>query len=155
MLATCTDDQLLKWKEVIENPRGDNFKFITTLRQVVVHMYNKIAADIINKLSYAVNDEINSRSRGINMDKKLEQRIARLEKMIGRKSVKNEQLNDPTVEAVYNTSNQISELCKSLAVMLKSTNDASWPDVENALSLCEDDFPQIWFDRYNRILSNK
>lgn len=32
MLATRTDDQLLKWKEVAENPRGDNYRSITTLR---------------------------------------------------------------------------------------------------------------------------
>ncbi len=86
MLATCTDDQLLKWKEVAENPRGDNFGFITTLRQLVVHMYNKRAKDIINELSIAVNDEMNSRNIGINMDKKLEARIAKLEKIISKKN---------------------------------------------------------------------
>lgn len=64
MLATCTDDQLLKWKEVAENPKGDNFKFIAPLRQLVVHMYNKRAKDIINELSIAVNDEINSKNGG-------------------------------------------------------------------------------------------
>ncbi len=78
------------------------------------------------------------------MDKKLEARITRLEKVLGRK---NEQLNDSTAEAIYNTVNQINELCKSLAVMLKSTNDASWSEVDNAISLCEDDFPKSWFDR--------
>ena len=85
------------------------------------------------------------------MNKKLEARVVRLEKAL---SCKNEQLDD-TAEAVYNTANQISELCKYLAVMLKSTNDASWSEVENALSLCEDDFPKMWFDRYNRIINNK
>lgn len=63
MLDTCTDDQLLKWKEVAENPRGDNFKIITTLRQLVVDMYNKRAKDIISELYTAVNDEINSRKK--------------------------------------------------------------------------------------------
>lgn len=86
MLATCTDDQLLKWKEVAENPRGDNFNFITSLRQLVVHMYNKRAQDIISELYTAVNDEINSRNGDINMDKKLEARIERLEKMLSRKN---------------------------------------------------------------------
>lgn len=66
-----------------------------------------------------------------------------------------DELDDSTAEAVYNTANKISELCKSLAVTLKSTNDASLSDVENAISLCEDDFPKMWFDRYNRILNNK
>lgn len=86
MLATCTDDQLLKWKEVAENPKGNNFKFITSLRQLVVHMYNKSSKDIINELSIAVNDELNSRNGDTNMDKKLEARIARLEKMLSRKN---------------------------------------------------------------------
>lgn len=96
MLATCTDDQLLKWKEIAENPSGDNFKFITSLRQVVVHMYNKRAKDIINELSIAVNDELNFRNRGIKMDKKLEARIARLEKLL---NIKNES-NDSNLEYI-------------------------------------------------------
>lgn len=89
------------------------------------------------------------------MNKKLEARIARLEKVMNLMKCKNEQLDDTAAEAIYNTANQISELCKSLAAMLKSTSDASWPEVDNALSLCEDDFPKMWFDRYNRILNNK
>ena len=80
MLSSCTDDQLLKWKEVAENPRGSNFRYIETMRQVVVNMYNKSAKDIINELSAAVDDEINSRN--VDMDNKLEARIARLEKLI-------------------------------------------------------------------------
>ena len=84
MLATCTDDQLLKWKEVAENPRGDNFGFITSLRQLVVHMYNKRAKDIISELYTAVNDEINSRKENINMDNKLEARVRRLERLVRR-----------------------------------------------------------------------
>ena len=60
MLATCTDDQLLKWKEVAENQKGDKSEIITSLRQLVVYMYNKRAKDIISELYTAVNDEINS-----------------------------------------------------------------------------------------------
>lgn len=93
MLATCTDDQLLKWKEVAENPMGDNFNFITSLRQLVVHMYNKRSRDIINELSIAVNDELNFRNRGIDTDNKLENRISRLEKLLNNsKSTKNESM---------------------------------------------------------------
>lgn len=86
------------------------------------------------------------------MDKKLQSRIARLEKLLSRK---NEQASDSTAEVIYATAKQINELCKSLAVMLKSTGDASWQEVEMALSLCEDNFPNTWFDRFNRIISNK
>lgn len=84
------------------------------------------------------------------MDKKLEARIARLEKVMSRK---NEQLDD-TAEAVYRTANQISQLCKELAAMLKSTDDAPW-EIDNALSMCEDDFPKVWFDRLNRINNDR
>ena len=98
MLATCTDDQLLKWKEVAENPKGDNFGFITSLRQLVVHMYNKRAKNIINELSIAVNDEINSRKEDINMDNKLEARVARLESLF----LKNESKQVGTIYHVCN-----------------------------------------------------
>ena len=72
MLATCTDDQLLKWKEVAENPRGDKFKVITSLRQLVVHLYNKSSKDIISELDAAVNDELNARNESIDIGKKFE-----------------------------------------------------------------------------------
>ncbi len=52
-----------------------------------MHMHNKSSKDIINELSTAVNDEINSRNIGINMDKKLELRTRRLEKLL---AIKNE-----------------------------------------------------------------
>ena len=94
MLATRTDDQLLRWKEVAENPRIDNYRPITTLRQLVVDLYNKSIKDIINELSIAVNDEINSRNGDMNMDKKLEARITRLERLTNNKYVKNEDMDD-------------------------------------------------------------
>ena len=110
MLATRTDDQLLKWKEVAENPRIDDYRTITTLRQLVVDLYNKSIKDIINELSIAVNDEINSRSRGINMDKKLEQRIAKLEKLLSRK---NEAVDFNIADRVWEVAHQVSEANKA------------------------------------------
>lgn len=80
------------------------------------------------------------------MDKRLEQRIKRLEKVMSRK---NEQLDDPA-EAVYRTANQISDLCKQLAAIIKSSGESQF-EIDNALSICEDDFPKVWFDRLNRI----
>ena len=80
------------------------------------------------------------------MDKKLEARIARLEKVIIRKD---EQLND-SAEAVYRTANQINDLCKQLAAIIKSSGESQF-EIDNALSMCEDDFPKMWFDRFNRI----
>jgi predicted nucleic acid-binding Zn-ribbon protein len=84
------------------------------------------------------------------MDKKLEHRVARLEKVMSRK---NEQMKD-AAEAVYHTANQISQLCKELAAMLKSTDDAPW-EIDNALSMCEGDFPKVWFVRFNRINNDR
>lgn len=84
------------------------------------------------------------------MDRKLESRITRLEKVLSRK---NEQV-ERAAEAVYHTANQISQLCKELAAILKSTDDVSW-EIDNALSMCEDDFPKVWFDRLNRINNDR
>ena len=63
-------------------------------------------------------------------------------------SRKNEQLDDPA-EAVYRTANQISDLCKQLAA-IKSSGESQF-EIDNALSMCEDDFPKVLFDRFNRI----
>ena len=80
------------------------------------------------------------------MYSKLEQRIKRLEKRL---FVKNQQLND-SAEAVYRTANQINDLCKQLAAIIKSSGESQF-EIDNALSMCEDDFPKMWFDRLNRI----
>jgi hypothetical protein len=118
MLATRTDDQLLKWKEVAENPRIDNYRSITTLRQLVVDLYNKSIKDIINELSLAVNDELNSRKEDINMDKKLEARIERLEKSLSHRSTKNEDFDEDRVkfQDAYN------KACKSLSACIVNLN---------------------------------
>lgn len=117
MLATRTDNQLLKWKEVAENPRGDNYRSITTLRELVVDLYNKSIKDIVNELSVAVNDELDSRNGDTDMDKKLESRIARLEKLVsknewvrkhpdGMKLAKEaDKLNDLLIEALGSARN--------------------------------------------------
>ena len=86
------------------------------------------------------------------MDNKLESRIARLEKVMIRK---NEQMNGSAAEAVYNTANQISALCKSLADILKSSDEDDMLEVDNALSMCEGDFPRMWFVRFNRINNDR
>ena len=88
-------------------------------------------------------------------NKKLEARISRLEKLLSNeKSIKNESA-DAVAEAVYDASNKVRQVCQSLAVVMQSANEMNLPEVENALSLCEDDFPQRWFERYERILSRK
>lgn len=86
------------------------------------------------------------------MDKKLEARVKRLERVMSRK---NEQMNGEAAEAVYSTANQISELCKSLAAILKSSLEDDMLEVDNALSMCEGDFPKMWFIRFNRINNDR
>lgn len=53
-------------------------------------------------------------------------------------------------EAAYNTANQINDLCKQLAAIIKSSSESKF-EIDNALSQREDDFPNVWFDRFNRI----
>lgn len=55
-----------------------------------------------------------------------------------------------SAEAAYNTANQINDLCKQLAAIIKSSGESQF-EIDNALSPCEDDFPNVWFDRFNRI----
>lgn len=86
------------------------------------------------------------------MDKKLEARVKRLERVMSRK---NEQMYGESAEAVYSTANQISELCKSLAAILKSSSEDDTLEVDNALSMCEGDFPKMWFIRFNRINNDR
>lgn len=121
MLATCTDDQLLKWKEVAENPRGDNFKFIAPLRQLVVHMYNKRAKDIINELSIAVNDELDFRNKNVDMDKKLEARITRLERLLSRKNESIEMSSaeiraKQAIENAIDALNEAEKACRAISL---------------------------------------
>lgn len=89
------------------------------------------------------------------MNKKLESRIASLEKLLlNKNNIKNENI-DVVAEAIYNAASDVKRICQSLAVVIQAAKEVNLPEVENALSLCEDDFPQIWIERYNRILSRK
>lgn len=94
------------------------------------------------------------------MNKKLESRIAYLEKLLlNKKYVKNEGTSDKNLdavaEAIYSSANDIQRACQSLAAVIQAAKEVNLPEVENALSLCEDDFPQRWVEKYNRILSRK
>lgn len=89
------------------------------------------------------------------MDNKLEDRISRLEKLLSNsKSTKNESAYEIN-ETVYNAANQVRRVCQSLAVALQAAKDINIIELENTLSLLEDDFPAVWFERYNKILSRK
>ena len=89
------------------------------------------------------------------MNKKLESRIASLEKLLlNKNNIKNEDI-DAVAKAVYNAASDIKSACQSLAVVIQAAKEINLPEVENALSLCEYDFPQRWIEKYNRILSRK
>lgn len=85
------------------------------------------------------------------MDKKLEQRIARLEKVLSRK---NEQTDSYVSKVLVNTVNQIDELCKSLEKALKATR-VSYEELDEMLSLYEEKFPTAWFDKFIRTIHDK
>lgn len=84
------------------------------------------------------------------MYNKLESRINRLEKLLN----KNESAYEIN-ETVYNAANQVRRVCQSLAVALQAAKDINIIELENTLSLLEDDFPAVWLERYNKILSRK
>lgn len=82
------------------------------------------------------------------MDKKLEARIARLEKLMCRK---NEQQVD-VVEAIWDTAKQIDELCRPLEDLLKSDRNNNAPsEIDNALSECDYILPKAWLLRLKQI----
>jgi len=85
------------------------------------------------------------------MDKKLEARIARLEKLISRK---NEAL-DPVASAVYRTVDTIrdavNDLCKTLAY--NEIND--YRAVDMALTVCQSEFSKNAYDRLDSILEDR
>ena len=88
------------------------------------------------------------------MYNKLESRIAKLENILNNKSTKNESAYEIN-ETVYNAANQVRRICQMLAVALQAAKDINVPEVENSLSLLEDDFPVVWLEKYNKILSRK
>lgn len=134
---------------------GSNDRVAET-REIEINFENFLGRDIEGDLVKFLSSNIKSLLDSVlhgglysyskNINNKLEQRIKRLEKVMSRK---NEQLDDPA-EAVYRTANQISDLCKQLAAIIKSSGESQF-EIDNALSMCEDDFPKVWFDRFNRI----
>lgn len=88
------------------------------------------------------------------MDKKLEARIRRLEKVLINKSVKNE-ATDPVATAVYKTAETIrtavNDLCKTLAY----SDIADYENVNLALVLCANSFSEDANQRFNTIIERR
>lgn len=88
------------------------------------------------------------------MDKKLESRIARLERMINRKSVKNEAV-DEVANAVYRASDSIRQIVNDLCKTLAYSNITNYRDVDMALKVCENSFTKEANDRFNSIFEDR
>jgi hypothetical protein len=88
------------------------------------------------------------------MDKKLEVRIARLERMMNRKSVKNEAA-DEVANAVYRAADSIRQIVNDLCKTLAYSDIANYHDVNMALSVCENTFSREANDRFNSIFEDR
>lgn len=89
------------------------------------------------------------------MDKKLEQRIARLEKMVNRKSVKNEVAEDPVATAVYNAADSIRQIVNDLCKTIAYSDIADYGKVNMALEVCENVFSKDANRRFNSIFEDR
>lgn len=88
------------------------------------------------------------------MDNKLEARIARLEKMLNRKSVKNE-ARDPIAHKFYEISNKIQDLCVELAKFVTENDCTNITEAFMVLGNVEDNFPPRWAKKYRTFLKRK
>jgi len=88
------------------------------------------------------------------MDKKLEARIARLERMMNRKSAKNEAA-DPVANAVYRAADSIRQIVNDLCKTLAYSDIANYSDVNMALKVCENIFSKEANDRFSSIFEDR
>jgi hypothetical protein len=88
------------------------------------------------------------------MDKKLEARIARLEKLLSNKSVKNE-ASDEVANAVYRAVDNIRQIVNDLCKTLAYSNITNYRDVNMALQICENSFSKEAFDRLESIFEDR
>ena len=88
------------------------------------------------------------------MNKKLESRIARLERMMNSKSVKNE-ATDPVATAIYRAANSIKQIVNDLCRTLAYSGIINYSDVDMALSICENSFSKEANDRFSSIFERR
>lgn len=88
------------------------------------------------------------------MDKKLEARVARLERMMNHRSVKNEAA-DPVANAVYRAADSIRQIVNDLCKTLAYSDITNYHDVNMALSVCENSFSKEANDRFNSIFEDR
>ena len=88
------------------------------------------------------------------MNKKLESRIARLERMMNSKSVKNE-VTDPVATAIYRAADSIKQIVNNLCRTLECSGIINYSDVDMALSICENSFSKEANDRFSAIFERR
>lgn len=88
------------------------------------------------------------------MDKKLEARISRLERMVNSKSIKNEAA-DPVANAVYRAADSIRQIVNDLCKTIAYSNITNYNDVNMALTVCENTFSKDANDRFESIFEGR
>lgn len=88
------------------------------------------------------------------MDKKLEARIARLEKLLSNKSIKNE-ASDEVANAIYRAVDNIRQIVNNLCKTLAYSNISNYRDINMALQICENSFSKEAFDRLESIFEDR
>lgn len=88
------------------------------------------------------------------MDKKLEARISRLERMVNHKSIKNEAA-DPVANAVYRAADSIRQIVNDLCKTIAYNNITNYNDVNMALTVCENTFSKDANDRFESIFEDR
>ena len=149
-LAIDIEDALYAMDEAAKKTENDEVKeaakSLKELRKVGEDL-DKVSNDI---QKVAIIDQLAKIKEALNKPAEVKKESKRLyNKRI------NEAMQDPLAEEIYTVANNIDRECKALAVKLHSSDVMSMPEVENALSLCEDNFPASWINKYNRILSKK
>ena len=88
------------------------------------------------------------------MNKKLESRVARLERMMNSKSVKNE-VTDPVATTIYRAADSIKQIVNDLCKTLAYSDITNYSDVDMALSICENSFSNEANDRFSSIFERR
>ena len=88
------------------------------------------------------------------MNKKLESRITRLERMMNSKSIKNE-VTDPVATAIYRAADSIKQIVNNLCSTLECSGIINYSDVDMALSICENSFSKEANDRFSSIFEHR
>ena len=84
------------------------------------------------------------------MNKKLESRIARLERMMNSKSVKNE-VTDPVATTIYRAADSIKQIVNDLCKTTAYSNISNYGEAAHTLQMCKDSFSNEVNDRFNSI----